>query len=248
MDRGKYMNVDVLALAAHPDDIELACGGTIAKLVHQGYTVAIAELTQGELGTRGTKEIRAKEADAAAKILGIATRRNLKIEDGNIELNRKNLLKVITLIRELCPKILLIPPSVERHPDHVHAHQLCKEAWFYSGLEKIKTNLDGQKQNPFRPDNYYQFMQKFEFIPSFVVDVSEYFDTRMESIRAHVSQFHNPKSTERDTVLSRPDFLEHIKIRALYFGQTVGVRYGEPFVSPVPLGVKSLFDLVVSKG
>jgi bacillithiol biosynthesis deacetylase BshB1 len=242
------MKVDVLAIAAHPDDIELACGGTIAKLVHEGYHVAMAELTQGELGTRGTKDIRAKEATAAAKILGVTIRRNLRIEDGNIELSKKNLLKVVSLIRELRPTILLIPPAVERHPDHVHAHQLCKEAWFYSGLQKMKTNLHDHLQEPFRPDIYFQFMQKFEFVPSFVVDVSEFFETRMEAIRAHSSQFHNPKSKERDTVLSRPDFLEQIRIRALYFGQTIGVRYGEPFVSPVPLGVKSFFDLVLSRG
>jgi len=242
------MKVDVLAIAAHPDDIELACGGTIAKLVHEGYHVAMAELTQGELGTRGTKDIRAKEATAAAKILGVTIRRNLRIEDGNIELSKKNLLKVVSLIRELRPTILLIPPAVERHPDHVHAHQLCKEAWFYSGLQKMKTNLHDHLQEPFRPDIYFQFMQKFEFVPSFVVDVSEFFETRMEAIRAHSSQFHNPKSKERDTVLSKPDFLEQIRIRALYFGQTIGVRYGEPFVSPVPLGVKSFFDLVLSRG
>ncbi len=133
------MQVDILAIGAHPDDIELSCGGTIAKLVKDGHKVGLADITQGELGTRGSKGIRAKEALAAAKILGVVTRRNLKIPDGNIELNRTNLKKVITLIRELRPKVLIIPHSVERHPDHVHAHRLCKEAWFYSGLRKIQT-------------------------------------------------------------------------------------------------------------
>jgi len=242
------MHADVLVIGAHPDDIELSCGGTVAKLVGQGFHVALADLTQGELGTRGTKEIRAQEAAEAARILGVTTRRNLRIPDGGIELSRKNLLKVITLIRELRPRILLIPHDRERHPDHVHTHFLCKEAWFYSGLEKIRTRLNGKFQAPFRPDNFFHFMQKFEFEPTFVVDVSEHFETRMTAIRAHASQFHDPKSKDPETVLSKPEFLEQIRTRAEYYGQTIGVSYGEPFFSPVPIGVKSPFDLVLSRG
>lgn len=242
------MHADVLAIGAHPDDIELSCGGTVAKLVHLGHSVALTELTRGELGTRGNKQVRAAEAATAAEILGVVTRRNLEMPDGNIELNRKNLLKVISLIRELRPKILLIPHFHERHPDHVHTHQLCKEAWFYSGLQKIRTNHRGKNQEPHRPDMYFHFMQKFEFQPSFVVDVSDFFETRMRSIRAHTSQFHDPESKDPETVLSRPSFLEDIRSRALYFGQTIGVKYGEPFYAPVPLGVKSPFDLIVAKG
>lgn len=242
------MQIDMLAVGAHPDDIELSCGGTIAKLVREGHKVAMVDLTQGELGTRGNKEIRAKEAEKAAKILGVEMRRNLKIEDGNIRLNRKNLLKVVTLIRELRPKILLIPYSNERHPDHVHTHHLCKEAWFFSGLEKIKTKFERHSQEPFRPENYFCYMQRYGFIPTFVVDVTGYFEIRLESIRAHASQFHNPKSKERETILSKPDFIERIETRARYFGLTIGVRYGEPFYSPIPLGVKSIFDLVLLKG
>ncbi|MCU0411240.1 MAG: bacillithiol biosynthesis deacetylase BshB1 [Bacteroidetes bacterium] len=242
------MHADVLVIGAHPDDIELSCGGTVAKLANEGHAVALAELTRGELGTRGNEKIRGVEATNAAKIMGVSIRRNLEIPDGNIELNRKNLLKVISLIRELRPRILLIPHFHERHPDHVHAHHLCKEAWFYAGLRKIRTTLRGKAQSPHRPDNYFHYMQKFEFQPTFVVDVSDFFEQRMQAIRAHASQFHNPSSTEPETVLSHPSFLDDIRSRALYFGQTIGVKYGEPFYSPVPLGIKSPFDLVLTRG
>ncbi len=242
------MHVDVLALGAHPDDIELACGGTIAKLVKDGHRVAIADVTQGELGTRGNKDIRAKEAADAARILGVATRRNLKIPDGDIEVSHANIKKVITLIRELRPRILIIPHSVERHPDHVHAHLLCKEAWYYSGLGKMETTLDGEQQKPHRPDNFFEFMQWYEFTPSFVVDISETFDLKMKAIRAHASQFYDPKSKDPETVLSRPEFLERIRTEGEYYGKKIGVKYGEPFYSWTPLGVKTIFDFVLTKG
>ena len=138
------MKTDVLAIGAHPDDLELACGGTIAKLVKQGYKVALADATRGEMGTRGTKQIRTKEAETAAHILGAITRRNLEIPDGNVEVNKENIRKVITLIRELQPTVLIIPHGVERHPDHAHTNQLCKEAWFYAGLKKLSTRSQGK--------------------------------------------------------------------------------------------------------
>jgi bacillithiol biosynthesis deacetylase BshB1 len=242
------MNVDVLAIGAHPDDIELSCGGTIAKLVHEGHSVALADVTQGELGTRGNKDVRSMEAAAAAKILGVVTRRNLKVPDGGIELNQTNLRKVITLIRELQPKILIIPHSVERHPDHVHTHNLCKEAWYYAGLRKIKTTLNGVSQAPHRPENFFEFMQWYEFTPSFIVDISGTFDIKMKAIRAHASQFHNPKSKDPETLLSRPEFLENIRLDCEYFGKKIGVKYAEPFYSWAPFGVNTIFDLVLRKG
>jgi N-acetylglucosamine malate deacetylase 1 len=242
------MKTDVLAIGAHPDDLELSCGGTIAKLVQQGHSVALADLTQGELGTRGTKEIRAREALEAARILGVATRRNLQIPDGGIAIKRENILKVITLIRELQPSILIIPHGVERHPDHVHTHQLCREAWFYSGLEKLPTKLRGTRQHPHRPHHFFEFMQWHEFKPAFIVDISETYETKMESIRAHASQFFNPKSKERETKLSSPEFLHTIETRCKYYGQKIGVKYGEPFLTNFSIGVKDLFDLQVIKG
>ncbi len=242
------MAVDVLAIGSHPDDLELSCGGTIAKLVKEGHPVAMADATQGELGTRGTKEIRAQEAEQAAKTLGAVTRRNLAIPDGSVEVNQENLERVVTLIRELQPKILLIPHSIDRHPDHFHTHHLCKEAWFYSGLVKMETHLKGKSQTAFRPDNYFEFMQWYEFQPSFIVDITDTWETKLEAIRAHGSQFHNPTSKEPETRLSRPEFLELVEIRARNYGRRIGTKYAEPFFSYIPIGIKSILDLVMNKG
>lgn len=241
------MTVDVLAIGAHPDDIELACGGTVAKFVAEGRTVALADATEGELGTRGTAALRTAEAQKAATILGAKVRKNLGLPDGSIEATQASLLKVITLIRELRPRIMLIPHSVDRHPDHVHTHQLCREAWFYSGLHKIKTRLDGAEQEAYRPENFFEFMQWFEFNHTFVVDISSTFEKKMESVKAHASQFHDPESTEPQTRLSQPDFFQRIEARARYYGQTIGATYGEPFFSFAPVGIRSMFDLVLSK-
>lgn len=242
------MNVDILVIGAHPDDIELACGGTVAKLVRQRHKVALCDLTQGELGTRGTKEIRMKEAQHAAEILGVTTRRNLQIPDGGVEMNKKNILKIITLIRELRPSLLIIPYGIERHPDHVHTSELCREAWYYSGLQKIKTNLGGKSQERHRPHHYFEFMQWMEFEPAFIVDISDSFDLKMKSVRAHASQFFNPESKEPETKLSRPDFLEVIETRCRYFGSKIGVQYGEPFMSKWSLGIDDPMDIIVNRG
>lgn len=242
------MTVDILAIGSHPDDLELSCGGTLAKMVKQGHTVALADVTQGELGTRGTKEIRADEAEAAATILGAVTRKNLGIADGNIQVNQENLNKIISLIRELKPKLLLIPHSIERHPDHVHTHHLCKEAWFYAGLQKIETTHSGSSQQHFRPQNYFEYMQWYEFRPSFVIDISDTYELKMEAVKAHSSQFHNPKSKEPETILSRPEFMNLVEARARYYGETIGVRYGEPFYSWKPLGINDFFHLLYHKG
>ena len=242
------MAVDVLAFGTHPDDIELACGGTIAKLVKQGYKVALADLTRGELGTRGTVEIRTKEAEEAAEVLGVVTRRNLEIPDGNVEVNQANMRKVITLIRELRPGMLIIPHSVERHPDHAHSHSLCKEAWFYAGLTKIKTEFKGAGQQPFRPSRFFEYMQWQEFEPSIIVDISETFKTKMKAIRAHASQFFNPHSKDPQTKLSSPEFLERIETQSHYYGMRIGVQYGEPFYTSLQIGVADLFHVLVNKG
>ncbi len=242
------MNADVLVIGAHPDDIELACGGTVAKLVRQERTVALCDLTQGELGTRGTKTIRMREAARAAEVLGVVTRRNLQIPDGGIEMNKKNLLRIITLIREIRPSLLIIPYGVERHPDHVHTSELCREAWYYSGLQKIKTRLGGKPQERHRPHHYFEFMQWMEFEPAFIVDITDTFDLKMKSVRAHASQFYNPESKEPETKLSRPDFLEVIETRCRYFGSKIGMKYGEPFMSKWSLGINNPFDIIVNRG
>ncbi|MCX7984521.1 MAG: bacillithiol biosynthesis deacetylase BshB1 [Bacteroidetes bacterium] len=242
------MEADVLAIGAHPDDLELGCGGTLAKLVRQGYNVVLCDLTQGELGTRGTKEIRMKEASKAAEILGVAHRYNLMLPDGNVEVSKKNIEKLVTLIREVRPSLLIIPYGVERHPDHVHTNQLSKEAWYYSGLAKLLTKHNGKEQKRHRPHHYFEFLQWYEFEPSFIVDITDTFEIKMEAVRSYASQFYNPQNKEPETKLSRPDFLEIIETRCRYYGAKIGVKYGEPFISPFSLGVENLFDLKIIPG
>lgn len=237
------MKIDVLAIGAHPDDIELSCAATVAKLVRKGYTVGILDLTEGELGTRGTRTLRRKEADAAAEILGVEFRTNLRLPDGNIEVNRTNVKKVMQQIRAHAPSILLYPHWLERHPDHEHANRLCREAWFYAGLEKMKTMLNGNAQEPHRPKKCYHFMQKFEFTPSLIVDVSDVYDIKKQALAAFGSQFHNPKSSERETLLSSATFLDHVYARDLHFGSLINTTYGEGFFAVEPIGVDTLFDI-----
>jgi bacillithiol biosynthesis deacetylase BshB1 len=248
LDKGVPVNsvdkLDVLAIGAHPDDVEISCGGTILKLVSQGRKVGLCDLTAGELGTRGTPDLRAQEARDAARILGVSTRVCLNMPDGNIEVNIENREKLIRLIRRFRPATLIFPHGYERHPDHEHAHRLCREAWFYSGLARIETGLDGATQSAFRPGRCFTFMQSYEFQPSFVVDVSAEFDRRMEAMMAFRSQFHDPTSGERETALSRPEFLRFVEARLEYFGHRIGVRYGEPFAALDLVGVRSISDII----
>lgn len=239
------MKLDVLAIAAHPDDTELSCAATVAKLIQRKYKVGILDLTEGELGTRGSRTIRKKEAKKAATILGITTRINLQLPDGNIEVSQKNIIKVIQIIRHFQPTMLFIPHWQERHPDHVHTHQIAKEAWFYAGLEKISTSYRGKKQQPFRPKKYLHYMQKYEFEPSFIVDVSEVYEKKKDALNAFSSQFYNPDSKERETLLSSRFFLESIYARDRHFGSLINVEYGEPFYSIEPLGLESPFSLLL---
>lgn len=237
------MKLDVLAIGAHPDDVDLSCGGTVIKLRKLGKRVGLVDLTRGELGTRGTKELRAQEALDAARILGASVRDNLGLSDGNIEITMENKLLLVSLIRRYRPDVLLFPYWQDRHPDHEHAHVLCREAWFLAGLEKITTEDNGIAQEPWRPRTYYHFMQWFEFTPSFIVDISEEFDQRMLCVKAFKSQFYDPDSQERATVLSTPEFLETLKTRMAYYGDRIGVRYGEAFFSNTAVKVNDLHSL-----
>ncbi|MBI4418230.1 MAG: bacillithiol biosynthesis deacetylase BshB1 [Ignavibacteriales bacterium] len=240
--------IDILAIGAHPDDLELSCGATLAKLARRGHSVVLADLTQGERGTRGTAEIRTREAHKAASILGIKERRNLGLPDGNLERNTKNVRQIIAHIRDLRPRMLIFPHSFDRHPDHMHTHELCREAWFYSGLAKIPTEINGASQQPHRPDIWFEFMQWHEFEPSIIVDVTESWDVKMNAVRAYESQLHSQRTSEPETKLSSPQFLDLIEARGRAYGERIGVRYGEPFHCPVPLGIHDLFDLVHTKG
>lgn len=239
------MKLDVLAIAAHPDDVELSCSATIATLVQQNRKVGILDLTEGERGTRGTKALRRKEALTSSKILGVRVRKNLHLPDGNIEINQTNIKKIIQVIRHYQPMILLFPHWLERHPDHEHAHRLCREAWFYSGLKKYPTTYKGKTQDSFRPKKYFHYMQKYEFHPSFIVDVSDVYEKKKESLMAFRSQFYDSKSKERETMLSSKLFLESIYARDRHFGSVINVEYGEPFYSVEPLGVGSFFSLLI---
>lgn len=239
------MKLDVLAIGAHPDDIELSCSATLVKLIAQGKSVGILDLTDGELGTRGSRSLRRKEALTASKILGIQSRIRLGLHDGNIEVTQPNIKKVMQVIRHYQPTVLLFPHWLERHPDHEHAHRLCREAWFYSGLEKISTTYLGKKQQPYRPKKYFHFMQKYEFQPTFIVDVSDVYETKQKSLTAFASQFYNPKSTERETILSSKLFLESVYARDRHFGSLINVAYGEPFFSVEPLGFSTFFDILM---
>jgi bacillithiol biosynthesis deacetylase BshB1 len=237
------MKLDVLAIGAHPDDVELACGGTVAKLVKQGRKVGIVDLTRGELGTRGSGEIREKEAAAATRALGAEVRENLELPDGDIVNNSENRVKLIRLIRRYQPDILIFPYSVDRHPDHENANVVCREAWFHAGLTRIQTLDNGEPQEAFRPRAYYCFMQWFEFAPSFIVDISEEMETRMEAVRAFKSQFFDPTSKDPETSLSDPKFLEWVKTRLAYYGSKIGTDFGEPFFSPLPLRIDDIWQL-----
>lgn len=237
------MKLDVLAIGAHPDDVELGCAGTIAKLSKLGYKTGIIDLTEGELGTRGTKEIRAKEASSAAKFLGVKTRINLNLPDTQIEICRDNLLKLIQLIRKFQPELLLFPHWHDRHPDHAKAHQLCKEAWYYSGLKNVKTYDQGKVQAAWRPLSYFNYMMKLEFIPSIIIDITDVYHIRKKAISSFKSQFYNPRSKDPETLLSKKSFLDFLETRAKFYGQLIGVEYAEPLFSPKPLGISNLFDL-----
>jgi bacillithiol biosynthesis deacetylase BshB1 len=225
------MNLDAIVFAAHPDDAELAMGGTIAKLTQNDFKVGIIDFTRGELGTRGTPDIRQKEAFQAAIILKAAVRENLQIPDGNIQNNRENLTKVIMIIRKYKPKIVFAPYFNDRHPDHIDANVLSKRGVFQAGLEKIKTFDKEVIQSAFRPSHIFYYMQTYPFEPSFIIDISETFETKMKAVGAYSSQFHNPKSIEPETFISSPEFMKYTESRASFYGFQIGKSYGEAFYS-----------------
>ncbi len=223
------MKLDVLIFGAHPDDAELAMGGTIAKLTNSNLKTGIIDLTYGELGTRGTAETRQQEAFNAGISLKITVRENLEIPDGDIKNNSENLIKVIKVIRKYRPKIIFAPYFNDRHPDHIDASHLIKRAMFSTGLSKIKTCHKEVPQNHYRPEKLFYFMQTYTFEPSFIVDISDTFELKMKAIECYGTQFHNPKSKEPETFISRPEFISYIKSRAEFYGFAISKRFGEPF-------------------
>ena len=236
------MEVDVLIFAAHPDDAELNCGGTIATLVAQGKSVGIIDLTKGEMGTRGTPETRAKEVTDASEILGIAYRSNLDLGDSFIENTRENQLKVIQEIRKCRPQICLIGAPYDRHPDHGKATQLCMDALFYSGLKKIESD----NQEAWRPSHIFYYMQDRPFEPDFIFDISKHWETKKQAILAFSTQFNvNSPGDEPETYISSTKYFKQLEARARYFGHLGGFEFGEPFkVLNGPVGLSSFENFI----
>ena len=238
------MKLDILVLTAHPDDAELGAGGTIAKHVKLGYKVGIIDFTQGELGTRGTPDIRREEAAAAAKILGVAVRENLKLKDGFFRNDAEHQLSVIRAIRKYQPEIVLANAINDRHIDHGKGASLAYDACFLSGLSKIETlGDDGKSQQAWRPAFVYHIIQSLFIEPDFIVDVSDSWEIKMNAIKAFKTQFFDPNSNEPETFISKPGFMKMIESRGLEFGHTIGGTYGEGFTVRRFPGVGDLFDL-----
>lgn len=239
------MKLDILVLAAHPDDAELGCAGTIASHIEQGRLVGIVDFTRGELGTRGTVYDRHQEAEASAKILGITARENLGLKDGFFQNTKEDQLAVIRAIRKYQPEIVLTNAIHDRHPDHGKGAQLAIDACFLAGLVKVETTDEHDaKQLPWRPKAVYHFIQSQFIKPDFVVDISAYWEIKRKAIMAFKTQFHNPESNEPETYISNPAFLRMIESRAIELGHAIGARYGEGFTVGRYPGIKSLFDLI----
>lgn len=239
------MKINILAVAAHPDDVELSCAGTL--LVHQkrGFKTGIIDLTRGEMGTRGTPEIRMKESAAAAEILGLSVRENLGLADSFFENNKENQLKLVQKIREYQPDFVIGTAIYDRHPDHGRASQLTEQACFLAGLKMVETtSSNGEKQKPWRPKRLFFAIQSTSLEPDFFVDISDVMVERMESIKAYKTQFYDPNSKEPQTYISRPEFLDMITARAQEYGHRIQVKYAEGFNTKHPLGVKELYHLV----
>jgi N-acetylglucosamine malate deacetylase 1 len=237
------MKLDILAFGAHPDDVELGCGATIAKEISMGKTVGIVDLTRGELGTRGTAETRDIEAKNAAKILKISVRENLKFRDGFFKNSEKHQLEVIKLIRKYKPEIVLCNAIKDRHIDHGKGSCLVSDACFLSGLIKIETSLDGNIQEPWRPKLVYHYIQWANIEPDFVVDVSAFMGIKMDAIKAYQTQFYNPENKEPETPITSKNFLDSILYRAQDLGRLIGTNYAEGFTVERYLAVNSLSDL-----
>ncbi|HEX7457146.1 MAG TPA: bacillithiol biosynthesis deacetylase BshB1 [Ginsengibacter sp.] len=243
------MKLDLLAFGAHPDDIELSCAGTLLIEKNNGKKVGIVDLTQGELGTRGTAEVRKEEAKNSAVILGADIRENLEMADGFFKNDEENQRKIITVLRKYRPEIILCNAPDDRHPDHGRSADLVNDAAFLSGLIKIETKDDlDNKQEIWRPKYVFNYIQDLYFKPDFVIDVSNVFDKKIEAIDAFSTQFYNPNASDKEpqTYISSPEFLESVINRAKMYGKMIGVKYAEGFLSKKMIGMKT-FDALIQK-
>jgi bacillithiol biosynthesis deacetylase BshB1 len=238
------MKLDILAFGVHPDDVELSCSGTLLAEKSKEKKIGIIDLTQGELGTRGTANTRMQEAHDAATILGVEIRDNLGMADGFFENNEENQRKVIAVLRKYQPDIILCNAPADRHPDHGRAADLIYTSAFLSGLAKIETKENSSLQKAWRPKYVFNYIQDRYFHPDFVIDVTNFFEKKIEAIKAYKTQFHNPDSKEPDTYISSPEFLESIIYRSKMFGKLIGVKHGEGFLSKKMLGISN-FDAFI---
>jgi bacillithiol biosynthesis deacetylase BshB1 len=238
------MKLDLLAIVAHPDDAELGCGGTLIMHARLGYKTGVIDLTEGEMGTRGTSESRREEAKNASAIMGLSVRENLKFSDARFDNDEPHRLKVIQKIRQYQPSIIITNAPDDRHPDHARAAGLVKQAAWLAGLEKYETSFEGEVQIPWRPKHVYHVIQYNMLVPDLVVDISGYVDKKMEAIMAYSTQFYNPESKEAETLIARPQFIEFVKSRIIAAGNYALIDNGEAFISAYKPAVKNLFDLV----
>ena len=237
------MKLDILVFAVHPDDAELGCSGTILKHLAMGKKVGIVDFTRGELGTRGSAEIRDKEAADSAKIMGLHARENHSFKDGFFKNDEEHQLQVIKMVRKYQPEIILTNALHDRHPDHGRAGDLANDAIFLSGLRRIETENDGVAQKEWRPRLVLQYIQDRYIEPDIIIDITEFSDQKIAAIRAFKTQFDSPDQSEPQTYISSPEFLESVIARAREFGKQIGAQYGEGFTSRKLLGVDNLFEL-----
>lgn len=237
------MKLDILAIGVHPDDVELSASGTILKHIALGKTVGLLDLTKGELGTRGSANLRTEEANEAAKILGVSVREQLDMPDGFFENNEMYQKQIIQIIRKYQPEIVLCNAISDRHPDHGRSAKLVADACFYSGLSKIETRDQNLIQTVWRPKAVYHYIQDHFIEPDFVVDISAHMDKKLESILAYSSQFFNPNSKEPETPISSQHFIDSVKSKNIILGRSINCTYAEGFTVNRYIGVENLFDL-----
>ncbi|MCL6218313.1 bacillithiol biosynthesis deacetylase BshB1 [Zunongwangia pacifica] len=238
------MKLDILAVGAHPDDVELSCSATLAKEIERGKKVGILDLTRGELGTRGTAEIRDKEAIDAAKILGVHVRENLSFADGFFTNDKEHQLEIIKILRKYKPEIVFCNAIDDRHIDHGRGSKLVSDACFLSGLRRIETTKDGIEQEAWRPKQVFHYIQWKNIAPDVVVDVTGYMDKKMEAVKAYQSQFYDPNSDEPNTPISSNNFFDSIIYRARDLGRIINTEYAEGYTVERYVAVDSIFDLI----
>ena len=240
------MKVDILAIGVHPDDVELSCVGTLLKHLDAGKTVGLLDLTEGELGTRGSVKLRYEEAEASRKLMGAAFRKNLQMPDGFFRNTPENIRKIIEVVRWCRPEIALLNAPSDRHPDHGRAAKLCSDALYYAGLKMIETEHEGQTQTKWRPKSVYHYIQDYNLEPDFVLDITGYLEKKFDCIACFKSQFHtdSEEALKGDqTPISGPDFMDYLRSRARIYGRPAGFEYAEGFIKSRTVGVRSLFDL-----